>query len=128
LHIFLTVTVFSSGVFLMPRWFDLALIFPLYLPIHFYPFKTAAACVHVSLRLLNLLIDIILVSIHSCAILRADDDFSVKHDFNARFRLTTMWTACPVCHLISHLLKNIYHALHHLVINIAECLKCRESE
>src|SRR5699024_2292552 len=100
----------------------------LYFPLHSDSFKTAAACVQVSLRLLNLLIDIILVSIHSCAILRADDNFSVKHDFNARFRLTTMWTACPVCHLISHLLKNIYLALHHLVINIAECLERRESE
>src|SRR5699024_6726691 len=109
-------------------WFDIALIFPLYFPFHFYPFESTAACVQVSLRLLYLLIDIILVSIHSCAIFRADDDFSVKHDFDARFRLTTMWTASPVFHLISHLLKNIYLALHRLVINIAECLKCRESE
>src|SRR5699024_9996782 len=99
-----------------------------YLTLHSYPFKSTAACVQVSLRLLNLLIDIMLVSIHSCAILRADDYFSVKHDFYARFRLTTMWTTCTVCHLISHLLINIYLALHHLIINIAECLKCRESE
>src|SRR5699024_687910 len=99
----------------------------LYFPLHSDSFKTAATCVQVSLRLLNLLIDIILVSIHSCAILRADDDFSVKHDFNARFRLTTLWTGCPVCHLVSHLLKNIYLTLSHLVIDIAECLKCCES-
>src|SRR5699024_982379 len=99
-----------------------------YFSFYFYPFKSTAACVQVFLRLFNLMIDIIVIFLFRCAILRADDDFSVKHDFYARFRLTTMWAACPVCHLISHLLKNIYLALHHLVINIAECLKCRESE
>src|SRR5699024_12579251 len=119
---------YLQWLFFIPRWFDLALIFPLYLLLHFYPFKSAAACFQVPLCLLNLLIDIIVVRFCRCAIFGADDNFSVKHDFYARFRLTTMWTACPVCHLISHLLKNIYLALHHLVINIAECLKCRESE
>src|SRR5699024_11884074 len=54
------------------RLFDLALIFPLYLPLHSDSFKSTAACVQVFLCLLNLLIDIIVVGFFARAVFGTD--------------------------------------------------------